>query len=158
VHRAKREATREDVFLEVASFKGDLHETALLSQPWNENIDPPSGASETANVTRYGLDQIEVSVESRGRGLLVLSENYYPGWRALVNGRPASIYEVDGALRGIVIPDGGSTVTLNYSPWSLRLGAILSALTLLSIPCITLLARRRSRIMPPASTHPAPAV
>lgn len=157
VHRVNIEPSREDVFLQVASFKGNMRETALVSQPLKEALDRPSGGSDTARVTNYGLDRMELSVESQGRGLLVLSENYYPGWRALVNGKPASIYEVDGALRGIVVPDGTSTVALRYAPLTLRLGATLSALTLVSIPCILLAARRRSRVMPPAP-HPAAAV
>jgi Bacterial membrane protein YfhO len=148
VHRVKLEPSREDIFLEVASFKGDMRETALIGQPLNEDLDPPSGASEMANVTRYGLDRMEVSVESRGRGLLVLSENYYPGWRAFVNGKPASIYEVNGALRGVVVPDGQNTVTLRYAPWSLRLGVVLSIFTLLFIPCTVLLTRRFGRRQP----------
>lgn len=159
VHSVKLAPSREDVFLQVASFKGDLRETALASQPLplKDTLDPPSGTSEMARITSYSLDRMELSVESRGRGLLVLSENYYPGWRAFVNGKPTSIYEVDGALRGIVVPNGKSTVALRYAPLTLRLGAILSTLTLVSIPCIFLAERRRSRVMPPAP-HPAAAM
>jgi len=33
-------------------------------------------------------------------GMVVLSDTYYPGWSAKVDGKPAQIYEVDTALRG----------------------------------------------------------
>jgi uncharacterized membrane protein YfhO len=58
--------------------------------------------------------------------MLVLSKNFYPGWQASVNGRPARIYEVDGALRGIVINAGESRVVLDYAPGWLTAGAVLT--------------------------------
>jgi len=55
-----------------------------------------------------------------------LSELFYPGWRASVNGRPARIYEVDGALRGVVVNAGESHVALAYAPGWLTAGAVLT--------------------------------
>ena len=58
--------------------------------------------------------------------MLVLSELFYPGWQASVNGRRARIYEVDGALRGIVINAGDNQVVLDYAPKWLGAGALLT--------------------------------
>jgi hypothetical protein len=149
VHQVHFEPRRENIFLQVASFRGDFHETALVSQMLGEPVDPPSGQPENATFTSYGIDDMNVSVESHGRALLVLSENFFPGWRASVNGKSTRIYEVDGALRGVVVPDGRSMVAVWYSPWSLRLGWILSALTLALIVCILLLNRRSANAEPP---------
>jgi hypothetical protein len=44
-----------------------------------------------------------VEVAADRPGLLVLSEIYYPSWRAAVNGTPSMIQRVDGGLRGIVV-------------------------------------------------------
>ena len=63
-----------------------------------------------------------------GRSLLVLSELYYPGWTASVNGKTQRIWKVDGALRGIVVPQGDSQVSLHYRPVSLYIGAALSVI------------------------------
>ncbi len=153
VHRVNVESSREDVFLQVASFKGDLRETALMSKPLKEAVDPPSGAPEETHIENYRLDRVQLSVESHGRGLLVLSENYYPGWQVWVNNKPATIYEVDGALRGIPVPNGTSAVTLFYAPLSLSLGTTLSWLTL----CMVLAVWRRSRVRSPEA-QPAAAL
>jgi uncharacterized membrane protein YfhO len=49
-----------------------------------------------------------------------------------VNGRSEQVYRVDGFLRGVPVPDGRSTVRLEYRPWSVRAGlmATIAALIL----------------------------
>ena len=66
-----------------------------------------------------------LDVNAGGTALLVLSEIYYPGWRAAVNGQAAEIQKVNGAMRGIVVPAGASHVTLEFTPLTAyaRLGA-----------------------------------
>jgi len=68
-------------------------------------------------------------VSAASGGTLVLSELFYPGWEAHVNGIPQRIDEVHGGLRGIPIPQGESLVTVDYQPLSVMLGAILTILT-----------------------------
>ena len=57
-------------------------------------------------------------------GELVLADAYYPGWEAYVDGKPATIYPADVALRGVFVPAGTHTVTMEYSPESVTLGAL----------------------------------
>ncbi len=94
------------------------------------------GATGLAGIEESSARHITVKVTAAGRGTLVLSELYYPGWEARVNGSPQRIEEVHGGLRGIPIPQGGSLVSVDYAPQSVTFGAILSvlafALTLLA--------------------------
>jgi hypothetical protein len=87
------------------------------------------GATGLAGVEEHSARHIIVKVTASSRGTLVLSELYYPGWEARVNGSPQRIAEVHGGLRGIPIPQGESVVTVDYAPASVMLGAILSLLT-----------------------------
>jgi uncharacterized membrane protein YfhO len=77
--------------------------------------------------------------------LLVLSEIFYPGWRATVNGKKARIHEVDGALRGVVIPRGESRIVFRYTPWSFWLGALLSVVAFSGTLAAVILTRRKER-------------
>lgn len=105
----------------------DPHRVALLGAPLDAGLEAlPDGAPEEVTVDRYQPDRLEFRVHARSRGLLVLSENFYPGWQARVNGKPARIYEVDGALRGIVIGAGENHVTLDYAPKWLAAGVALA--------------------------------
>ena len=82
-------------------------------------------------------DTMRINADLRCRGLLVVSETFYPGWEALVDGKPQPICEVFGALRGIVLESGTHLVEMRYRPGVVALGAALSfpaiALSLLLI-------------------------
>jgi hypothetical protein len=90
------------------------------------------GSTGLAGVEEHSARHIAVKVTSASRGTLVLSELYYPGWEARVNGRPERINEVHGGLRGIAVPAGESVVTVDYAPQSVMLGAVLSILAFAS--------------------------
>jgi len=58
------------------------------------------------------------------------------------------IWEVDGALRGIVVDSGDNRVTLRYLPGSVLAGALLTGCALLGIPLALLLISRQLRQTP----------
>ena len=83
-----------------------------------------------------------MNVDTGSDGLLVLSEVYYPGWRATVNGAPVPIERVDGALRGVRVPRGHSRVELTYRPVAQIAGLFLTVLTFVIMGGLWLAARR----------------
>lgn len=66
-------------------------------------------------------------------GLLVVAEQFDPGWRARVNGKPARITPADHLLMGIPLPMGRHRVELTYAPDAFRVGLFG---TLLGIACL----------------------
>jgi hypothetical protein len=60
-------------------------------------------------------------------GMVIISQTFYPGWRASVDGRPAKLYQADGFLDGIAVPAGQHLITLSWRPWTVFAGAALSA-------------------------------
>jgi hypothetical protein len=111
----------------------DTHRIALLAAPLGFPLDAPSAAGvEQATPRKSARDRVDVGVHADGRALLVLSELFYPGWKATVNGKPVQIVKVDGALRGILVPSGDSKVSLKYSPVSFFAGL---GLTLAAFLC-----------------------
>ena len=67
---------------------------------------------------------VRVAVDMSCTGLLVVSDSWYPGWRAEVDGTPVDIWKVNTAIRGVVVPAGRHTVTMRYRPLSVYLGLI----------------------------------
>lgn len=61
-------------------------------------------------------NRIKLYVHLDKPGLLVLSQGWYPGWRADVNGQSQEIYRVNGILSGIYLDSGESTIILKYQP------------------------------------------
>jgi uncharacterized membrane protein YfhO len=61
-------------------------------------------------------------------GFLVLSEIYYRGWEAKVDGRRTPVERVNHTLRGIAVPAGDHCVEFFFRAPSFRLGAKYSAI------------------------------
>ena len=76
---------------------------------------------------------VELKVEANCRGMLILNDVYYPGWRATIDGNPQTIQEAYGVVRGVMVEKGPHTVIFEFSPWTTKFGAILSAIGLLTV-------------------------
>jgi len=134
VHETIVETSRLVLLRRLSDPEIDLHRTALVEAPLAASLAPFAGtASEQVRFERYDANRTELSVSAAGQALLVLSELDYPGWTAIVNGRPAHIGKVDGMLCGIVVPAGDSKVSLQYRPAPIYVGATLSAVTLAGV-------------------------
>jgi len=56
----------------------------------------------------------------------VLSDSFYPGWSATIDGRPALIKPVNGLFRGVVVPGGEHEVIFIFEPTGWREGLLLA--------------------------------
>jgi hypothetical protein len=83
------------------------------------------GGSGTAAITDYGTNSVTITTD--GGGVLVLSDQYYPGWRATIDGKNAQITRADTVFRAVCVPPGQHTVKFEYRPLSFYVGVILSA-------------------------------
>jgi len=63
----------------------------------------------------------------------VLTDAYYPGWRALVDGLETPIYRADLLFRAVYLPAGQHRVEFIYDPLSFKLGAAISLAALLGL-------------------------
>jgi hypothetical protein len=77
-------------------------------------------------------------------GFLVLSQVWYPGWEAVVDGQPAEVWRADGVLTGIYLLPGKHIVTFRYSPLLTYLSAGVSGAMIFALSLATV-ARRRGR-------------
>ena len=78
----------------------------------------------------------------------VLSEAYFPGWRAQVNGADAAIEPAFFGLRAVRVPAGDSVVSFRYEPASLRWGAWASVVGMLLLGVAVCWGRRQGRVAP----------
>ena len=84
--------------------------------PENKALSLPgaSGASSAVRVVEARPGSLTLDVSSGEDGLLVVSQPYYPGWRARVGGQQVPVYRVDYLLQGIPLAAGQHRVDLNY--------------------------------------------
>ena len=76
-------------------------------------------------------------------GYLVLTDAYYPGWVATVDGQPANIERADILFRAVKIPAGQHRVEFRYQPQSFIIGAAISIGTMVILICGWFIVRRR---------------
>lgn len=91
------------------------------------NLQPPTSNLQPLVIDDYA-GRLVLSSSSPSPALLVVSEAYYPGWTAAVNGQPAPVVEADAFLLSVPVPAGESTIVLDYRPASLIIGAVVSTL------------------------------
>ncbi len=96
-------------------------------------------ASGSVEISKYEPSKVEIDVNSTGQQLLVLSDNYYKGWKATVNGVKTNILEVNGIMRGVIVPKGKSHVTFSYLPESFMNGIYLFLVGILGIIIVKIL-------------------
>jgi len=86
---------------------------------------------------------LQLQVETKEDGLLVLSDTYYPGWKALVDGRPEKIYQANYAFRAIPLRAGIHQVKFIYDPVSFKWGAGATLLGILICLAMGWVGRRK---------------
>jgi hypothetical protein len=135
VGEATLAASDAEALAALAAPQFDPQQTAVVRDAGAARLDGLSGQAE---VTVYQPQYIAVEARAQGRSLLVVSEMWYPGWQARVDGEYAPVYRVDHALRGVALTAGAHRVELVYAPRPFRWGAGISALALLFMAAATL--------------------
>jgi hypothetical protein len=72
-------------------------------------------------------EHISFSVNLAQPGFVVLSDRYYPGWKAKIDGIPAPIFRTNALFRSVFLPKGGHLINFDYEPDSLTIGLYLAA-------------------------------
>ncbi len=85
----------------------------------------------TSSRASAGRATITLSAPAPAGAALVVSENYFPGWRATVDGKEAPVYRADFNLIGVPLPSGARAVELAFHDPALSTGKRISLVALL---------------------------
>lgn len=144
VHQTAVEPSPEMLLRRLGTPGSEPDHLGLLTAPLEMALEPVfDGTAEDASVEQYSARNIALKVRAASRGLLVLSEMYYPGWEVRVNGHREKVYEVDGGLRGVIVPQGESRVIFEYVPRTVIMGGLLSILAFSAVLMLSLISGRR---------------
>ena len=102
-------------------------EVVLLGAEGAAQREGPAGQ---ATVLDYQPELIRVAVEANDAGWLVVTDAYYPGWEARLDGEPVSILQADVLFRAVEVPAGNHVVEMRYRPGLARLGGWISFVAL----------------------------
>jgi hypothetical protein len=101
----------------------------------------PAGSS---RIVDYRPDRVTIDASLTRPGVVVLGDNWYPGWKAKVDGKPVDVERVDSVLRGAAAGPGRHRIEFSYEPASWRLGWIISLLSALALTAAVVVERRRT--------------
>jgi hypothetical protein len=127
----------------------DYRREVLLEAELDASDRPDASASATpgdARIVRYRDERIDIETEAPGRRLLVLTDTWFPGWTATVDGRDVPILRANVAFRAVPVPAGRHLVAFEYRPASVRTGAWISGIAFAAATLAVLsgLVRRRT--------------
>jgi hypothetical protein len=112
----------------------------------NDVGEPLSGLPQKVEIIYEKNNRLQLLVKSKEDNLLVLSDTYYPGWKAFVDGTPQKIYQADYAFRAVPLNPGTHRLEFVYDPMSFKLGAGVTLLGILGCIGMGWVARRKRRV------------
>lgn len=148
------------------AFLVDAHRTiadpekllAAMEDPaWNperlvllEREPPPAEVGDPApgdrvRIASYQPERVVIEAAAAGPRFLVVTDTWYPGWTATVDGRPASILRADLAFRAVVLGPGRHEIQFRYAPTSVVIGGAISAAALAGLCAAAGIRRIRRR-------------
>ncbi|MBI4534052.1 MAG: YfhO family protein [Candidatus Melainabacteria bacterium] len=138
VHKIIRALSKEDALRKIAAKTFDCHSQVVLEGlPEGYSIpvnDQPNNIS-TDNVVVQRADPAYVKLHALASvpGFVVLTDTFYPGWRAFVDGQETTIFQANYLFRAVAVSAGSHTVEFRYEPQSFWCGVILCGAFLLVV-------------------------
>ncbi len=113
----------------------DPRHTVYLPLSTRGKVTATNASAAEITSQQFNAQRIHLTVEAPAPALVVIAQAYYHDWHAYVDGRPVPLLRANHAFQALEVPAGRHEVTLRYEDWMFRLGAMISALTLLG--CLT---------------------
>jgi uncharacterized membrane protein YfhO len=102
----------------------------------------PERDGSRARVRRASPRSVRVDAELEHAGFLVVSDAFYPGWEAEVDGKPAPLLRANHAFRAVWLERGAHRVRFRYRPGPWRVGLALAAVAALALAVVAAAGRR----------------
>ncbi len=122
--RVETVANDHDRLKKLTAPQFDPRDVAYVETP----VDLPESCRGHAEIVSEIPTRVTVSLHMETPGLLVLADLWDNGWRAYRNGQSVPILRANHALRGVIVPEGVSTVDFCYQSRSVTLGFCLLGL------------------------------
>lgn len=93
----------------------------------------PAQAPQRATVTNYAPGSLDITLDQPATGgqALVISENYFPGWHATVDGKPAPVGIMNYNLVGVALPAGAKSIQVRFTDAAYEKGKVVTVVVLI---------------------------
>jgi len=142
VHSAEPLADRPNVLQQMK--KTDFRRRVLLEGAPAQGLAVVPGEElrllQPATILNYYPNHVAVRTKTREAGFLVLTDVWFPGWRATVDGAPSTLYRANFVFRAVAVPAGEHDVVFQFEPISYAWGLRTSRIALVLLGCAALVA------------------
>jgi len=128
----------QEILRRITLGESDLRSVALVDvsklgklDAWQRPSTMKPAVRDLVSISGYTNNSVALRIAAAKPGVLVLTDQYYPGWTAKLDGKPVHIERVDYAFRGVVVLPGEHTVTFTYSPQPFKSGLKYAATALI---------------------------
>jgi hypothetical protein len=91
---------------------------------------PATFSSNKIQVLAYRPEHIVASIDAANDGWLLLTDAWYPGWEASVDGVSVPVKHADVLFRAVAVPAGEHQVEWRFRPQTVLAGSLISAAAL----------------------------
>jgi hypothetical protein len=102
-----------------------------LPTNWIETSSDLIFQSDSVDIINFEENKIKILSNSNYGGILVLTDIFYPGWTATVDGNPTEIFKANGLVRSVFVPAGEHIIEFEYLPNSFTFGLIISLISMI---------------------------
>ena len=106
--------------------KAAILEEEPLTCGKNPEIRPKSECSERIHILKYSNNSVIISASVNRPGIVVLLDQYFPGWKVFVDGVEKKIIRTDYLFRGVYVSAGAHTIEFKYRPEKFTVYLIVS--------------------------------
>jgi hypothetical protein len=99
----------------------------------NKTLPDKSLSGGSAEILKYGENEVTIKTLSDEYSLLFLSDTYYKGWKAFIDGKNTRIFKADYCFRAVAVPKGEHIIKFLYEPEVYKYALILSLTGMLVI-------------------------
>lgn len=86
-----------------------------------------------SSIKKYSANRVSIQTSAATNMLLFLSDTFYPGWKAFVDGKETKVLRADYAFRAVEVPSGRHTVVFSYQPASFVVALLIAGVGLLGM-------------------------
>lgn len=98
----------------------------------DSDIEGKVGEANIKNI-KHLSNSIEADVSAQSDTFINFSQNYYPGWRAYIDGNETELYMVNGLIQGIAVQKGEHHIKFIFEPLSVYIGVGISTFFMIII-------------------------
>jgi len=114
-----------EALAQMRSGRWDPRTTAFVTPPASVALPAPGEVEGEARIADFQPNRVVVETRANRAAVLVLAENYFPGWVASLNGEPLPVFRANHTLRAVVVPPGEHRIEFRFQPTPLRVGFFL---------------------------------